>query len=79
MLLPTLLGFSLTHFSSLGFSLGTLLGSSLAIPTTPWDGLWYGVAQWMDVAPDKLSSVLPNAANFEAGSTLLTQGQLYAG
>ena len=62
---------------SVGNSLDT--GRGRLIPTTPWDGLWYGVAQWMDVAPDKLSSVLPNAANFEAGSTLLTQGQLYAG
>ena len=39
-------------------------GRGVFIPTTPWEGLWYGMAQWFGVAEDQMAEVLPNAANF---------------
>jgi hypothetical protein len=47
------------------------------IPTMPWEGMWYGIAQWMDVAPEMLLQVLPDAANFEVGTTLTTREQVF--
>ena len=35
------------------------------IPTTPWEYVWHGIAQWMGVLDDHdLSEVLPNIKNF---------------
>ena len=35
------------------------------IPTTPWESIWSGVAEWYGVeGSDKLASVVPNAKNF---------------
>jgi cullin-associated NEDD8-dissociated protein 1 len=52
-------------------------GRGVLIPTTPWEGMWYGVAQWFGIEEDQMLTVLPNAANFKAGSTLLTEEQLF--
>ena len=52
-------------------------GRGVLIPTTPWEGMWWGVAQWFGVEDDQLLEVLPNAVNFEEGSTLLTREQLF--
>eukprot|EP01050_Picozoa_sp_SAG11_P026198 SAG11_NODE_6186_length_1369_cov_0.999213_1_plen_109_part_00 len=52
-------------------------GRGVLIPTTPWEGMWYGVAQWFGVERDQILRVLPNAVNFEEGSTLLTEEQLF--
>lgn len=34
------------------------------LPTTPWEGLWYGLAQWFGVPARDMDTVLPNAKNF---------------
>ena len=52
-------------------------GRGVLIPTTPWEGMWYGVAQWFGIEEDQMLTVLPNAANYKAGSTLLTEEQLF--
>ena len=42
------------------------------IPTTPWEYVWHGVAQWMGLLNDNdLSTVLPNMDNFQKVSVLL--------
>ena len=54
------------------------VGRGRMIPTTPWDGLWHGVAQWMDVDEAHMLDVLPNKDMFEAGSTLFTREQMFS-
>ena len=34
------------------------------IPTTPWESVWYGLAEWFGVDRSSMAEVLPNAANF---------------
>lgn len=36
------------------------------LPTTPWESVWWGVAQWLGVT-DKavLETILPHAKNFK--------------
>merc|ERR1719265_1170463 len=53
------------------------LGRGRLIPTTPWDGVWHGLAEWMGVEPAKMLDVIPNAVNFQAGKTLITAKQLF--
>jgi uncharacterized protein (DUF1501 family) len=48
------------------------------IPTLPWEAMWNGIAEWMDVAPEHMEEVLPNMVNFERNSTLLTRRQLFS-
>jgi len=46
------------------------------IPTTPFDSIWNGVAQWFGVTDtNDLNTVLPNRDNF--GNTLMNSGDLY--
>ena len=52
-------------------------GRGVLIPTTPWEGMWYGVAQWFGVHDDRLLDVIPGAVHFEVGTTLFTASQLY--
>ena len=52
-------------------------GRGRMIPTMPWEGMWHGVAQWMDVAPEKILEVIPDAANFDVGTTLTTREQAF--
>jgi hypothetical protein len=40
----------------------------------PWEGMWYGLAQWFGISEDNMAEVLPNAANFPA---LPTQEDLF--
>lgn len=43
------------------------IGRGRLIPTTPWEGMWNGVAEWFGVAADRIvSSVLPNIGNFQS-------------
>ena len=51
-------------------------GSGIFIPTTPWEGLWYGLAQWFGVAEDRMAEVLPNAANFP-DTALYSQDEVF--
>ena len=48
------------------------------IPTTPWDGMWYGVAEWFGVnatSPD-MDKVLPMHKNFPS-DVLYDKNQLF--
>lgn len=47
------------------------------LPTTPWEMIWYGIAEWFGADIDgSLDELLPNAANFGAYQRL-TAAQLY--
>ena len=52
-------------------------GRGVLIPTTPWEGMWWGVAQWFGVEPEQMAAVFPNAENFVEGRTLFTKEQLF--
>ena len=34
------------------------------IPTTPWESVWYGLAEWVGVDSSSMAEVLPNHVNF---------------
>jgi uncharacterized protein (DUF1501 family) len=51
-------------------------GRGIFVPTTPWEGMWYGVAEWFGVEADRLYDVVPNAANFP-DSAVHTAEELY--
>lgn len=34
------------------------------IPTTPWESVWYGLAEWFGVDAAAMATVLPNYVNF---------------
>jgi uncharacterized protein (DUF1501 family) len=34
------------------------------IPTTPWESVWYGLAEWFGVPTSAMAEVLPNVGNF---------------
>jgi len=34
------------------------------IPTTPWESVWYGLAEWFGVPTSAMAEVLPNVHNF---------------
>ena len=40
------------------------LGRGRIMPTTSWEAVWLGLAQWMGVPSSDMSWVLPNAENF---------------
>jgi uncharacterized protein (DUF1501 family)/uncharacterized protein (DUF1800 family) len=40
------------------------VGRGRMIPTTSWDMIWHGVAQWFGVDSKDMSTVLPNIGNF---------------
>merc|ERR1712100_762918 len=46
------------------------LKSGRMIPSTSWEAVWHGVAQWMGVDEAKLPDLLPNMENFPAGDML---------
>jgi len=41
-----------------------LIEGGRVIPTTPWEAIWNGVAQWVGVPDDQLNAVLPHRGNF---------------
>eukprot|EP01125_Pyxidicula_operculata_P014519 TRINITY_DN483_c0_g6_i1.p1 TRINITY_DN483_c0_g6~~TRINITY_DN483_c0_g6_i1.p1 ORF type:complete len:1985 (+),score=368.79 TRINITY_DN483_c0_g6_i1:207-6161(+) len=43
----------------------TNLGRGRFIPTTSWDAVWKGLAEWFGVEESQLTTVLPNLKNFE--------------
>lgn len=45
-------------------------------PSTSWEALWFGVAEWFGVEVSKMDKVLPNAANFPP-EELFGAGQLF--
>ena len=52
------------------------LGRGRVLPTTPWESIWNGVADWWGVNAEDKANILPHAANFPA-STMFTQKQLF--
>jgi hypothetical protein len=44
--------------------------SGRMILSTPWEAVWYGLAQWLGVDDEKLPEVLPNMANFPRSAML---------
>ena len=54
-----------------------MLSRGRLIPTTPWEGLWHGVAEWMGVDASKMTELLPNMGNFVRETTLFTKEQLF--
>ena len=54
-----------------------MLSRGRLIPTTPWEGLWHGVAEWMDVDASEMADLLPNMGNFVREQTLFTKEQLF--
>ena len=51
-------------------------GRGVFVPTTPWEGMWYGLAQWFGVDESRMLDVVPNAANFP-DSALHTADELF--
>ena len=52
--------------------MGTDVGNGRLIPTTPWEGLWHGIAQWLGVEDGAIMKrVMPNLENFEGTSEKL--------
>jgi uncharacterized protein (DUF1501 family) len=42
------------------------IGRGRLIPTTPWEGMWAGLAEWFGVTSQNIvSTVLPNVGNFQ--------------
>ena len=50
------------------------IGRGRLLPTTPWEGMWKGVAEWFGVKPEQMKTVLPNAENFPG---LLGKDEMY--
>ncbi|KNC55363.1 ULK/ULK protein kinase [Thecamonas trahens ATCC 50062] len=67
-----ILGTYLDQFTDDGPS---VIDKGRVLPTTPWESLWNGIAQWFGVPESEMDYILPNAANF-AGQ-LHTQNDLY--
>jgi cullin-associated NEDD8-dissociated protein 1 len=45
-------------------------GRGRLIPTTPWEGVWRGIAEWFGVEPGQMGTVLPNLPRFPESDTL---------
>ena len=41
------------------------IGRGRIIPTTSWEGMWKGVAEWLGVEPQNMATVLPNLEAFD--------------
>lgn len=52
------------------------IGRGRILPTTSWEALWNGLAEWFGVVPNKMDGVLPNKKNFPQDH-LFTQNQLF--
>jgi hypothetical protein len=54
----------------------TNIGRGRIMPTTPWEGLWYGVSQWFGITvPSAIEEVIPNSRNF--GCALFADSDLF--
>jgi cullin-associated NEDD8-dissociated protein 1 len=53
------------------------IGNGILIPTTPWEGMWNGIAQWAGVDDNALDKVLPNRKNFLNGDYLFTKDRMF--
>ena len=46
------------------------------IPSTPWDAMWFGTAEWFGVSSSAMSKVLPMHKNFPP-ATLYDKAELF--
>lgn len=51
------------------------IGRGRLIPTTPWEGLWNSLSEWMGVTGENISSVLPLIGNFP--SNIFTASDMF--
>lgn len=51
------------------------IGRGRLIPTTPWEGVWNGMAEWFGVTSQNIEAVLPNLQNFE--SNIFSKADLF--
>lgn len=65
------------YLTDLTESSDQVLSRGRVIPTLPWESMWYGIAEWMGVEASQMAGVLPNAANFQPGTTLLNNSQMF--
>merc|ERR1711988_202195 len=40
------------------------------VPTTSWEGMLYGIAQWLDIEDAQMDMVFPNLGNFDLSSLI---------
>ena len=52
------------------------VGRGRLLPTTSWEAVWNGLADWFGVPSASMTSVLPNAPNFPS-NLLFTKEQLF--
>ena len=60
--------------TSLTLSSPTNLGRNRMIPSTSWEAVWAGVAEWFGLSNDQVMAILPNAPNFP---NLFTSADLF--
>ena len=55
------------------------IGRGRLIPTTPWEAMWNGLAEWFGVSNDEMDTVLPNKHRFDASNPhhLFSREQLF--
>jgi cullin-associated NEDD8-dissociated protein 1 len=54
------------------------LGNGILIPTTPWEAVWNGIAQWIGITDENdLNQLLPNRINFLNSSALFSAQNLF--
>ena len=51
------------------------VGRGRIIPTTPWEAVWKGIAEWWGVPSAQMSTVLPNSGKFPG--SLFSRYQLF--
>ena len=51
-------------------------GRGRVIPTTSWEAIWQGIAQWLGVGEEHMDTVLPNRRNFDAADRF-NEGDLF--
>ena len=51
-------------------------GNARMVPTTSWEDVWYGLAQWMGVKADQMDDFLPNLKNMDA-STRIPESKMF--
>ena len=64
-----------TDFSQ-GDAEGIALSRGRMIPTSPWDAMWKGTAEWFGIPTQEMDKVLPMHGNFPS-ETLLTKEDLF--
>ena len=47
------------------------------LPTTSWDAVWYGLAQWFGIPEDKMSHILPNIGNWDKAAHFIPKTQFF--